>query len=95
MRNHRCETSFDRDGILRLLWGDPIGSLTTRAATRLLIGDEYVDLQHLAAGVQHAKATMLLTGGELSPKDVLPITWEKLLAFLTPAPGCSEITRER
>ena len=87
MRDHQSQTSFDRDGILRVLWGDPIGSLTTRAATWLLIGDEYVDLQHLAAGVQRARVTMLLTGGELSPKDVLPITWEKLLAFLTPLPG--------
>ena len=85
MRDHQSQASFDRDGILRLLWGDPIGSLTARAATRLLSGEEYVDLQHLAAGVQRARVTMLLTGGELSPKDVLPITWEKLLAFLTPA----------
>lgn len=65
-----------------------MGSLTARpAATRLRIGEEYVDLQRLAAGVQRAKVEMLLTGGELSPKDVAPGTWRKLLGFLVPLPA--------
>lgn len=84
-QDDRPQHTFDRDGILRALWADPIGSAAVQGApTRLLVGEEYVDLQRLGAGVQRAKVRMMLTGGELSRSAVLPVTWNQLLVFMAP-----------
>jgi hypothetical protein len=79
------QSTFDRDGILRALWQDPIAHVApAKLLVRLGTGEEYVDLQHLAAGVQRARTAMLPTGGELSRKSVEPATWNKLLGYLRP-----------
>ena len=83
MLHERSQSTFDRDGILRALWSDPIAQLAFGAApARLDRGDEYVDLQRLAAGVQVAARGMASTGGMLSRKTVGPLTWDKLLGYL-------------
>lgn len=85
MRAHLLSSTFDREGIMQALWGDPIARITCRdIPARLRRGDEYVDLQNLEAGVQRARRTMSPTGGELARRAVRPDTWEKLLAYLEP-----------
>lgn len=77
------QQSFDRDGILKVLRADPIAHADHYAQPLFLArGEEYLDLQHLAAGVQHATHMMMATGGELSRKAVRPGTWDKLLSYL-------------
>ena len=83
VQHDRPQATFDRDGILLALWADPIAQLAFGAApARLNRGDEYVDLQRLAAGVQVAMRCMASTGGMLSRKTVAPLTWIKLLGYL-------------
>jgi hypothetical protein len=83
MHNEQPQSTFDRDGILLALWADPTLQLALRAVpVRFGRGDEYVDLQRLAAGVQVAARSMVPTGGELSRKTVGAVTWAKLLAYL-------------
>lgn len=75
--------AFNREAILETLWRDPIARVLGHdVPTRLQPGEEYLDLQRLEAGVQHAAGTMSPTGGELSRKAVQPATWDKLLASL-------------
>ena len=83
MHYEKPQSTFDRDGILRALWADPTLQLAVQAApARLDRGDEYLDLQRLASGVQIALRSMVPTGGELSRKAVGPLTWAKLLGYL-------------
>jgi hypothetical protein len=83
VQNEKSQTTFDRDGILRALWADPIAQLAFHVApVRLKRGDEFVDLQRLGAGVQIAARGMAPSGGELSRLAVGPLTWTKLLSYL-------------
>jgi hypothetical protein len=76
---------FDREGILRELWADPIaGTLWRAIPARLRKGEEYLDLQHLERGVQRAEAAMSPTGGELPRVAVEQRTWVRLLTYLMP-----------
>jgi hypothetical protein len=75
--------SRDRNIILKTLWEDPIALVAGRAIPeRLRVGEEYIDLQQLQAGVQRAQHVMAPTGGELSRKAVQSGTWTKILAQL-------------
>jgi hypothetical protein len=86
MERYQSQCTFDRDGILRTLWEDPFArGLSRDLPDRLGPGEEYLDLQDLAAGVQQAKRSMLPSGGELSRKAVNAITWGRLLVYLHPA----------
>lgn len=72
-----------RDDVLMLLWSDQIAS-TSRGSipARLARGDEYIDLQHLERGVQHAINSEAPMGGILARKAVQPETWEQLAAMI-------------
>lgn len=86
MDRSKSQNTFDRDGILRALWEDPFVEFMSRdLLARLGPGEEYVDLQDLAAGVQQAKRAMVPSGGELSRKAVNASTWSKLLVYLRPS----------
>lgn len=83
MQHEKSQAMFDREAICRALWSDPVAQRAFDAApVRLDRGDEYVDLQRLAAGVQVAIRGMASTGGMLSRKTVGPLTWTKLLGYL-------------
>lgn len=83
MQTHKLQSAFDRDGILRTLWADPVAQLAFSVApVRLDRGDEYVDLHRLASGVQVAPRCMTPSGGVLSRKTVEPLTWIKLLGYI-------------
>ncbi len=75
-----------RDAILKLLSDDEIARVSMReAGSKLHIGDEFIDLEKLDAGVQTMQATTTV-----SPKDVLPRksvhaeTWTKVCARVNP-----------
>ena len=75
--------SRDRNLILKTLWADPIAAATARTIPeRLRVGEEYIDLQRLQAGVQRARHVMAPTGGELPRRAVQTVTWTKILAQL-------------
>ena len=69
-----------RDTILKLLSDEENARVSTgEAASRLTEGAEYLDLQHLDRGVQHAGITM----GHVLPRSaVSDQTWNKILAHL-------------
>lgn len=76
-----------RESVLKLLSAEEAASVSTaETATRLLAGDEYLDLDKLDAGVQHAVA-MKVPVGELLPRKAVPeTTWRRILTQLaTPA----------
>jgi hypothetical protein len=75
-----------RDTILKML-SDEENAKVSRAesAAGLPDGEEYVDLEHLVAGVQVAKAPMTtaLTGRIVPRSAVRGETWSKIVAQLT------------
>ena len=81
-----------RDSILKLLSDDEVTAVSTaETADRLEDGDEYLDLEQLAHGVQRAPRPTTPMGRVLPKKSVHANTWQKILAQLpatsrTPAP---------
>ena len=74
-----------RDTILNLLSDEENAKVSTaEAASRLIEGEEYLDLEHLDQGVQRAKAaTTKVTMGHILPRSaVRDETWSKILAQL-------------
>lgn len=73
-----------RESVLTLLSDDEIARVTIAEAIRLLDGDEYLDLEHLAHGVRRATSTTMPMTGVLPRKAVHERTWSKILAELEP-----------
>jgi hypothetical protein len=76
-----------RDGILKLLSDAEVARVSTaESATSLPEGDEYLDLAHLAKGVQTAHGVSPM-GRVVPRKAVNEATWSTLLTHLgAPAP---------
>ena len=74
-----------RDTILKMLSDEENGKVSqAEGAAGLPDGEEYVDLDHLVAGVQIAKAPMTkaLTGHIVPRSAVHGETWNKIVAQL-------------
>jgi hypothetical protein len=73
-----------RDNILNLLSDEETAKVSTAEASfELSEGAEYLDLEHLDQGIQHAKAATKLTMGHVLPRSaVCGETWRKILAEL-------------
>ena len=69
-----------RDTILKLLSNEEVARVSTaETASRLAEGEEYLDLEHLDQGVQHAKARTTVTMGHVIPRRaVRDETWRKI-----------------
>ena len=79
-----------RENVLKLLSDDEVASVSTaEAATRLLDGEEYVDLEQLERGVQQARKAGPAMGRVLPRRAVHKDTWGKILTLLGPA-HCAE-----
>lgn len=79
----------NRDRILKALWSDDIACVTrAMIPARLQKGDEFVDLQLLERGVQHAIGVTAPMGGVLARKAVQANTWTQILQQL-PVPCLS------
>jgi hypothetical protein len=74
-----------RENVLKLLSDDEVASVSTaETATRLLDGEEYLDLEELERGVQQAKKAGPAMGRVLPRKAVHKDTWSKILTLLGP-----------
>jgi hypothetical protein len=74
-----------RENVLKLLSDDEVASVSTaETATRLLDGEEYLDLEELERGVQQAKKSGPAMGRVLPRKAVHKDTWSKVLTLLGP-----------
>ena len=73
-----------RDAILKLLSDEETARVSTaEAASGIIQGAEYLDLEHLDLGVQRAKASGSVTMGHVLPRSaVRDETWRKILAQL-------------
>jgi len=72
-----------RDSILKLLTDDEVATVSTAETDeKLSEGDEYVDLEQLAQGVQRARAIATPMGRVLPRKAVRENTWSKILMQL-------------
>jgi hypothetical protein len=83
MKNDPRTDYETRDSIMKLLSDDEIASVSTaETAARLSDGDEYVDLEQLAQGVQRAHGTAINMGVVLPRKAVHEQTWSKIMTQL-------------
>jgi hypothetical protein len=84
MTNSKRAEQVARDNILKLLSNEEIAKVSTaEAASGLTEGGEYLDLEHLDQGVQHAKLASKVTMGHVLPRSaVCNETWSKILAQL-------------
>jgi hypothetical protein len=72
-----------RNSILRLLSDEEIASVSmAETATRVVEGDEYVDLIELDQGVRCATGPVAPMSSVLPRKAVHPDTWDKIIVQL-------------
>jgi hypothetical protein len=83
MKDQERKQYLDRDAILKLLSDAEVARVSTaETAERLLDGDEYLDLEHLEAGVQRAPGAGTPMGRVLPRKALQDRTWGKILEYL-------------
>jgi hypothetical protein len=88
MKSDMRSENVVRENVLKLLSDDEVASVSTaETATRLLDGEEYLDLEELERGVQQAKKAGPAMGRVLPRKAVHKDTWSKILTVLGPAHG--------
>jgi len=75
---NRSELAF-RDKILNLLSDDEVASVcTAETAVSLATGEEFLDLEQIALGVQKARGAAPFMGRVLPRKAVHHRTWQKI-----------------
>lgn len=75
-----------REQVLKLLSDGELTDFSRGSATALRNGEEYLDLEHLARGVQHARTGVITAAHALARKSVHEDTWRKILRQLSAAP---------
>jgi hypothetical protein len=84
--NNQRNSDTNRNAILKVLWNDDIADIDrAKIPARLQRGDEFIDLQLLGKGVQHALRVTAPTGGVLPRKAVHASTWLQIVARLSAA----------
>jgi hypothetical protein len=82
----QLNSDTNRNAILKVLWNDDIAGFgRAKIPARLQQGDEFIDLQLLGKGVQHALRVTAPTGGVLPRKAVQANTWLQIVARLSAA----------
>jgi hypothetical protein len=73
-----------RETVLKMLSSEEIARVSTaEAGSRLIEGEEYLDLEHLDQGVPRAPAATKAAMGQVLPRAAIrPDTWDKILARL-------------
>lgn len=82
-----------REAIMNLLSNEEIARVSTaETAVQMVETAEYIDLEHLDLGVQHATAATKVDMGNVLPRSaVQDVTWCKILSELgTGAPAKGE-----
>ena len=94
MKSDMRSENIARESVLKLLSDDEVASVSTaETATRLLDGEEYLDLEELERGVQQARKAGPAMGHVLPRRAVHKDTWSKILTALGPA-HCAENCRK-
>ncbi len=79
---------LDRETLLAMLSDSEIASVSTAESMKFLVeGDEYLDLENLATGVQRADGALIPMGRVIPRKVLAEGTWSRILAQLTPLPN--------
>ncbi len=80
------QNALTRESILKLLTDAEVAKISrAEGASRLIEGDEYVDLEDLSAGIQQVHANPRARAGHLVPKSaVSDATWTNIVRALTP-----------
>ena len=88
MNKHQRIDYLTRDAVMNQLSDDEAASVSNaESAASLTDGDEYLDLEHLDDGVQHASQVSAAAMGRVLPrKAVHEATWEKLLKVVGSVP---------
>jgi hypothetical protein len=78
----RTKTTLERESILKLLSDEEVAKVSrAEDAPRLIEGDEYIDLEDLASGVQLAQATPRTAPGRALPRSAVSEgTWAKIVS---------------
>jgi hypothetical protein len=80
MKSNMQSEIITRESVLKLLSDEEVAKVcTAEATTRLLDGEEYLDLEHLDLGVQQAEKTTQGMGGVLPRRTVHKETWSRIL----------------
>ena len=81
MSTQAAKNEEKRESIIKLLTDAEVAKVSTaEGAPRLVEGDEYVDLEDLAAGVQLVQATPRIAPGHALPRSaVSDATWAKIV----------------
>ena len=94
MKSDMRSENIARESVLKLLSDDEVASVSTaETATRLVDGEEYLDLEQLERGVQQARKAGPAMGRVLPRRAVHKDTWSKILTLLGPthcAESCSK-----
>ena len=84
---------LDKEQVLALLTDEETARVSNvEAGYQLTHGDEYVDLDHLDEGLQHARGTVGSLGTIVTKKSVQHDTWSRIIAGL---PAAGPTTRAR
>ncbi len=90
MKNDKRTEYLTRDTILKLLSNEENACVSNaESEVRLADGDEYVDLEALDLGVQHAHGQTAAMGHVLPKRQVHRDTWTKILAQLHANPNAT------
>jgi hypothetical protein len=94
MRHEQRKQYLTRNGILNLLSDEDVASVSrAEAATRLMDGDEYLDLTHLEEGVQRARGDTTPVGHVLPRKAVAEKTWTSVMEQLAALESAAQNSR--
>jgi hypothetical protein len=83
MKSQTTQEYTHREVIMNLLSDSEIASVSNaESAERLADGDEYIDLDGLRDGVQHARGNNTIMGQVIPRKAVRELTWGRILTQL-------------
>ncbi len=82
MNHNRLTPSACRDDVLALLSDDERLALAAAPTHRFAVGDEFLDLESLDAGVRTARGTGSPMIGLLPRSALREATWTKVLMYL-------------
>lgn len=84
MSNEQRADLINRDTILKMLTNAEVSRVSTaETAAKLAGGEEYIDLEQLAKGVQCVGGTNAVDMGHVLPRNaVAPETWARIIAQL-------------
>jgi len=83
MKHNKRHVSMTRETVMKLLSDQEVTKMRfAGTTTKMADGEEYLDLDQLVHGVQHAKGSGMLMGSFLPRKLLGADTWSRILKHL-------------